>query len=764
VRASQPATATPPGTRDELLGATGAWVWDFATERVRGDARFASLHGFDPCAAAEGVSAETFFQRIHPDDRLRLRIAVAGVAHGAELFARDYRLTTAEGLRWLSARGRAEHPQDGGPPFFSGVAVDITEQKRVEERLRIAQSAGGVGTFEHVDGFGTATVSDQFCRLLGLHVADALPVRTINAVVDPDHPPLIRPAGPEDAAGGVVQTEHLIRRADTGEARWLSLRGERRRDTEHSGERFIGAIYDVTEAKRSEAKLKELARTLESRVAERTQERDRLWANSRDLFAVLTPKGIYRSVNPAWREILGYADDDLVGRSFREALHRDDLAAAAKVWRTGDDGAALSDFDARMVSKDGTPRWISWTVIPFEDSYYAIGRDVTERKQLEEQLRQSQKMEAVGQLTGGIAHDFNNMLTGVLGGLDMLRRRLDAGRTEDLSRFVEVATTSAERAAALTHRLLAFSRRQTLDPQAIDVNRLVASMEDMLRRTIGVHVDLAVSLASDVRRALCDSNQLESAILNLAINARDAMADGGKLTIETGNAHLEESYARGVEGLAAGEYVLISVSDTGQGMPPEVLARAFDPFFTTKPLGQGTGLGLSMVYGFVRQSGGHISIYSEPSIGTTVKIYLPCAGAAAGDAPQRAAAEPPPGAGEAVLVVEDDPSVRAIIVELLRELGYRVIAPRDTDEALRIIASGQTLDLLVTDVGLPGLNGRQLAEIARQSRPVLPVLFITGYAAGAARRSDMLGPGMDMISKPFAVEALAEKVRDMISR
>jgi PAS domain S-box-containing protein len=354
----------------DLAGAAGAWVWDLAAGQLWGDARFASLYGVDADAAARGLPSEAFFEGVHPDDRMRLRIAVAGVEHGTEIFARDYRLALAEGVRWVSARGRAEHDAEGRPLRFSGVLLDITEQKRVEERLRIAQSAGGVGTFEFVEGFGTATVSDQFCRLLGLHLADALPVRTINAVVDRADPPLIR-TGREDPA---IQAELRIRRADTGEARWIALRGERRRDAEHAGLRFIGVIYDITETKAAEAKLQELARTLEERVEARTQERDRIWNNTRDLFAVVDGQGVFRAVNPAWGRMLGYGDDEVLGCNFRDLVHADDLAVGIA---TAPDGEAPSGFDARIRAKDGAWRWVNWTVIPEGSDYYAIGRDVT---------------------------------------------------------------------------------------------------------------------------------------------------------------------------------------------------------------------------------------------------------------------------------------------------------------------------------------------------------------------------------------------------
>ena len=735
----------PPTDGPFPRGGAGAWAWDFRTGRLWGDDRFASLYGVDPAEATNGLPGEVFFRGVHPDDALRLRIAVAGVEHGAELFKRDYRLVGRGGVRWVSARGSAEHDELGRATRFSGVLVDISEQKRVEERLRIAQTAGGVGTFEYVEGFGTVTVSAQFCRLLGLHVAEALPVRTINGLVKAGDPPLIS-TSPQEAQ---TRTELRILRADTSEERWLALRGETRRDAEHAGYQFIGVIYDITDAKLGEEKLRELTRTLEARVEARTQERDRLWNTSRDLFAVIGDDGRLSSVNPAWSRLLGYCEEDLLGRALADFAHPDD---AQSVHWPGPQAAEDSpDVDVRLKGKDGEWRWISWTAIPLGADFYAVGRDVTERKLLEEQLRQSQKMEAVGQLTGGLAHDFNNMLTGITGSLDMISRRIADGRLADATRFIESAGGAAARAASLTHRLLAFSRRQPLDPRPLDVNALVASMQDLLSRTLGEQVKLKVDLAPDAWLAFTDENQLENAILNLAINARDAMPRGGALTLETAN-------APGGPG-----FVALRVKDTGVGMAPDVLERVFDPFFTTKPLGQGTGLGLSMVYGFMRQTGGEVRIDSKLDVGTTVELRLPRAPDDSALPSRDRGKAAPPGSGEAVLVVEDDASVRMLVVEVLRELGYEAIEAATTDAAQGVLASPARIDLLVTDVGLPGLNGRQLADLAREHRPDLPVLFMTGYAAAAARRSEFLAPGMEMISKPFAVDALAVKIRQMIS-
>ena len=340
-------------------------------------------------------------------------------------------------------------------------------------------------------------------------------------------------------------------------------------------------------------------------------------------------------------------------------------------------------------------------------------------------------MEAVGQLTGGIAHDFNNLLTGIVGSLDLLQTRLNQGRTENVARYINAAMTSANRAAALTHRLLAFARRQPLIPKSVDVNQLVVSLEDLLRRTIGETIDLEIAASDGLWDTLCDPNQLESALLNLAINARDAMPDGGKLTIATTNARID-SITADTPALAPGDYICIDVTDTGVGMSAEVAARAFDPFFTTKPIGQGTGLGLSMIYGFARQSNGHATIDSKLGQGTSVKLYLPRhQGDALSNTPQRSGPEHA-ATGETVLVVEDEPVVRGVILEMLRDQGYRTLEAVDGPSGLRILRRDERIDLLVTDVGLPGMNGRQLADQARETRPDLKILFITGYAESVA--------------------------------
>jgi signal transduction histidine kinase/CheY-like chemotaxis protein len=403
-------------------------------------------------------------------------------------------------------------------------------------------------------------------------------------------------------------------------------------------------------------------------------------------------------------------------------------------------------FVNRYRCKDGGYRHTSWTGIQEDNFVYCTGRDITAEREAELQLeaaqdalRQSQKMDAIGQLTGGIAHDFNNLLTGIIGSLDLARRRTAANKYAEAARFMDAATGSAHRAAALTHRLLAFARRQSLDTRPNEVNRLVAGMEDLIQRTLGEHIELVCKLSDDIWTASTDANQLENALLNLASNARDAMAAGGRLTIETANVLLDEEYTSSHEDVQPGDFVSVSVSDTGSGMSPEVLAKAMDPFFTTKAIGEGTGLGLSVIYGFAKQSHGHLRLFSEPGRGTTVTIYLPRAHHTALES-----------------------TVRQIASDALKDLGYQVLEAPDARAGIPLLQSELRIDLLISDVMLPHINGRKLAETARASRPDLKVLFVTGYAENATTRSEFLDAGMDMLLKPFALDVLGAKVRAMI--
>jgi PAS domain S-box-containing protein len=547
---------------------------------------------------------------------------------------------------------------------------------------------------------------------------------------------------------------------------------------------FLRGVADRTwaalQTAHAEAELVALNRDLERQVTERTAERDRVWTNAQDLFVVTDRDGIIRAANPAWTTILGWRPEEVVGRHHLSMNHPDHRAPSEAARLRAAAQERVPVYETRVLHKDGSDRIIAWVAAGEGDQVYASGRDVTEERAAAEELartqdllRQSQKMEAVGQLTGGIAHDFNNLLGAITGSLELLQLRVAAGRLDGVERYTSAAIGAAQRAAGLTQRLLAFARRQPLDPKRVDGNRLLAGMEELLRRTLGPGIELELVLADGLWPTLCDPNQLESAVLNLAINARDAMTGGqdagrGWLVIETTNEVLDEAAARR-QGADArpGEYVVVSVTDSGAGMPPEIMAKVFDPFFTTKPIGQGTGLGLSMLYGFIRQSEGHVRVSSELGVGTVFRLYLPRLvvedEAEAGDAARLDAAEAAASVGETVLIVDDEPVLRMLVTETLQDLGYDALEAGDAAAALQVIDSPARIDLLVTDVGLPGMNGRQLADAARALRPGLRVLFITGYAHHAAiGQGDALEHGTEIMVKPFALDALAGRVRDMI--
>jgi PAS domain S-box-containing protein len=532
---------------------------------------------------------------------------------------------------------------------------------------------------------------------------------------------------------------------------------------------FVTVILrNANERRKAEAALRELNRALEHRVEERTADRDRMWRLSSDVMLVLHQDGTITACNPAWQSLIGH--DAGPGQNLGDAVLEEDRPALHAALERVAGAAAPLRFELRFRDNEGKTRWISWSAVLAEDLWQAVGRDVTAEREAEEALskaeealRQSQKMEAIGQLTGGIAHDFNNLLTGIIGSMDMIKRHIAAGRLGDVERFINAAVVSADRAAALTHRLLAFARRQPLDPQVIDVSRLIDEMAELLHRTLGEQIQLKIVREGVIGAIRTDANQLENAVLNLAINARDAMPHGGTLKITISN--IEVKHAPGdAEPMAPGSYTRISVADTGTGMSAGTAAKAFDPFFTTKPIGQGTGLGLSMIYGFVTQSRGYVRIESAEGRGTTVLLYLPQCSAAEPELEDEAPQHPlPQGAGETVLLVEDEPSVRMLIGEVLSELGYTCVDVADGAAALPILASTRRIDLMITDVGLPGMNGRQLAEIARQHRPGLKILFVTGYAEHATIRSGFLEPGMEMVTKPFALDLLANKINQMFA-
>ena len=738
---------------------------------------YLAIHGLLDDSADD--SHEDWIRRIHPDDREgALQKFLSAVEGPDDRYAAEYRIVRpSDGqVRWIAVESRIERDHDGRPLRLVGVHIDVTDRmlaqetlRESEERFRLIADSAPVPIWVSKLNGQRAFVNQAYLDFLGASYEEALVFDWRKILHPEDLPRILNEQIAGEASRKPFALEARYRRAD-GPWRWIRSESQPRWDAtgQHIG--FIGVAHDITAAKQAENELRRLNETLSVQVARRTRERDRIWNVSQDLLLVLDQQGKWLSVNPAWTTLLGWSEDVLLSE------RPDTDAKIQAVQQTCQELARFvvsggnPRFESEFPHLDGSIRWISWTSVLDDDLIYAVGRDVTAEKAAqralratEDELRQAQKMEAVGQLTGGIAHDFNNLLTGIIGGLDIIQRRLAAGRYHDVDRFIEPAMSSAHRAAALTHRLLAFSRRQSLDPKPVDVGRLITGMDEMLRRTLGEQIDLQVSCANSLWTAEADHHQLENAILNLAINARDAMPEGGQLRVSAENWHVEQPIAIGHEQVSAGEYVVISVSDEGVGMEPSVIEHAFDPFFTTKPIGQGTGLGLSMVYGFAKQSRGHVHIDSGVEKGTTVQILLPRTHLAdpSDHRPQLPRATRARD-GECILVVEDEPGVRMMVTELLGELGYRVLEAASGPAALSVMEDVPQIDLLVTDVGLPGMNGRQLAEHARQQRPALKVLFITGYAEKAALRSDFVGEGMDLITKPFAVDHLAAKIREMI--
>jgi PAS domain S-box-containing protein len=663
---------------------------------------------------------------------------------------------------------------------------DQVEQrlKAIEERFRIAQVAGGISWFEwdlvadawewtpHVAvlfGFDPETPRPLF--------ADWQPAIFIDDV------PKLRAAVEIASERGPYYVEFRVTHPD-GSVHWIAGRGEITKNAAGQASRVAGVYYEISERKALEAQFLALNESLEARIVDRarqlaataaqlaeTERRFHLLIDGVTDYAIfmLDTAGNVISWNPGAERIKGYSSAEILGHHFSRFYTEDDRqkglprTALATAERTG-----KYEAEGWRCRKDGTTFIANVVINAIRDAsgrllgFAKVTRDITEKKAAEEQLRQAQKMEAVGQLTGGVAHDFNNLLTVIMGNLENLARILPPAPSTQ--RIIAAALRAASRAAMLTHRLLAFSRRQPLTPEVLSANKLVAGISELLRRTLGESILIETVLAGGLWPTLADGNQLENALINLAINGRDAMPEGGKLTIETANTHLDEAYARMHEEVQPGQYVGIFVTDTGVGMARETVAHAFEPFFTTKEIGQGTGLGLSQVYGFIKQSGGHVKIYSEVGEGTTVKLYLPRHRGAENVIDERPEAyQPPRGRSELVLVVEDDPDVRDYTVEMVGDLGYSVLSAPDGASALRLLDSHRQVSLLFTDVGLPGgMNGRQLAEQALRRQPRLKVLYTTGYARNAIVNRGRLDPAVEVVFKPFTYSDLATKIRHVL--
>ncbi|MBU1816877.1 MAG: PAS domain-containing protein [Gammaproteobacteria bacterium] len=530
---------------------------------------------------------------------------------------------------------------------------------------------------------------------------------------------------------------------------------------------MLNTVVETTSKFLALRQTQKLAASLEEQVAERTADRNRLWQLSEDVLLVARYNGAITAVNPAWTATLGWSEEETIGHPMAGFAHADDKQEVANAMTQLAIEPQRRQIVARYRHRDGGERWIAWTAVPSDGFIQAVGRDTTEehlREQAlhdaEERLRQSQKMEAVGQLTGGIAHDFNNMLQGIVLPLQIIRQRMAQGRYDEVGRYIDSGLAAAKRAAGLTQRLLAFSRRQPLDSRPVDLGASLSGLESMLKTTCGENIALQLELPQGLWPALTDANQFESAVVNLAINARDAMPTGGALHISAANVQADAAMSASIPGLEPGDYVCITVRDTGSGMPGDVVARAFDPFFTTKPLGQGTGLGLSMIYGFMRQSGGIAVLDSTVGQGTAVALYFMRSRHQEAEAAPTEALTSLSGARrpDSILVVEDDDTVRALAVELLRDMGFQVMEAATGSAAMALLSGAVHFDLLVSDVGLPGPNGRQVADYAREQFPSIKIILMTGYAEQAAMTPQFLGAHMELLVKPFDAQALVAKV------
>jgi PAS domain S-box-containing protein len=687
----------------------------------------------------------------------------------------------------------------------------LAERSRDEadERLQLALSAGNsIGTWDWDVLNDRVRADERFAKLYGLDASRAMegaPIADFFRGIHPDDQSRVQGEIEETIRDGSRFTSEYRLLRDDGSVRWVSAQGMCIRDDAGRCVRFPGVSFDITEHVLAERRLRES----EARAradAERVQLALKagaiigtwVWDLRADRFTVdesfalhfglepalgldgLSLQQVIATVHPDDQAGLAAAIDDAIARGgayahqyrvrradgryyWVEANGRVDLDADGQPLRFP---GVLIDVEHRRALEAERDQAIADLRSLNEQLEQRVAERTVELMRAEEALRQAHKMEAVGQLTGGLAHDFNNLLTGISGSLELMNTRLAQGRVADVDQYMQAAQDAARRAAALTHRLLAFSRRQTLAPRPTDVNVLVAGLQELIKRTVGPAIAIETVQAADLWTALVDAPQLENALLNLCINARDAMPQGGRITIATANHDLDAAAAKAYD-VPAGHYLSLCVTDTGIGMTPDVIEKAFEPFFTTKPTGQGTGLGLSMIYGFAQQSGGQVRIHSAAGRGTTICIYLP---RHLGEADKESESAAPAdasvkGAGETVLVVDDEASIRFLVVDALEEQGYAVIEAEDGASGLKILESDTRIDLLVTDVGLPGgMNGRQLADAARVVRPDLKVLFITGYAENAVLNSGHLQPGMQILTKPFAMETLVARVRAVIGQ
>ena len=782
---------------DLALGASGMvgiWDWDLRTNLIHADANFARIYTVDPEWAARGAPLEEYIKNFHPDDMPGFQTELDRLFQGGKEFSNEYRILQPDGsVKWLLARGRLVRDPAGEPVRFSGASVDITERKQAEawrfalldlgDRLRDLEdtaemafaAAEVMGRTIAVDraGYGSVDTSGEtvtivrdwtkpgVASLAGVHAfrdfgsfVDDL--QQGRSVVIADTKLDARTSATAEALDGIgvrsVFNFPIVEHGHFVALFYLNAATPRSWSTEEIA--FVQNVADRTrsaiERRVAEIRLQALNDDLESRVEERTQERNRLWETTNDLMATAGLDGYLKEINPAWTSVLGWSEAELLARPFLDIVNPADHAETIDVVGRLATGKSVLGFVDRVLCKDGAERVVMWSAAPGGQLFYIVGRDLTEQRHIEDQLRQSQKMEAVGQLTGGVAHDFNNLLTVMRSSVDLLKRPdLPEERRQ---RYVAAISDTTTRATKLTGQLLAFSRRQTLKPEVFDAVTSVATMRDMVRTLTGSRIYIETNVPDVPCLINADPSQFDTALVNLAVNARDAMDGEGELTIAVRTTTRIPPLR--AHPAVKGDFVAVSIRDTGTGIAPSDLDRIFEPFFTTKVVGQGTGLGLSQVFGFVKQSGGEVGVESEVGKGTTFTLYLPRADDKVVDTARTGEEDGQVnGSGTRVLVVEDNPDVGSFTTQTLGELGYDTVMATDAVEALAILdeAKGH-FDVVFSDVVMPGMNGIDLGQEVRRRYPALPVVLTSGYSHVLAESGTH---GFELLQKPYSIEQLS---------